>query len=148
MSSESIVSSSVATTSRPSRTLNVVLWLVQVLLATVFLLVGYTHAVAEIAVAIARAPWVASLPVPLVRFIGVTELAGALGILLPAATRIKPRATPLAAAGLATVMVLAIPFHALRGETKEIAINLALGALAAFVGWGRTRRAPIRPRRA
>ena len=148
MSSQSIVMSSAASTGRPSRTLGVALWLAQALLAAVFALVGYTHALEPIAVAIARASWVASLPVPLVRFIGVTELAGALGILLPAATRIQPRLTPLAAAGLATVMVLAIPFHTLRGETKEIAINLVLGGLAAFVAWGRARRAPIAPRRA
>jgi len=75
----------------------------------------------------------------LVRFIGVVELAGALGVILPAATRIQPRLTPLAAAGLATIMVLAIPFHLMRGELKEIVINLALGGLAAFVACGRSR---------
>jgi hypothetical protein len=132
-----------ATTGGAFRTIHVVLWIGQALLAAVFLLVGYTHA---IAVAIARAPWVASLPVPLVRFIGVTELAGALGVLLPAATRIQPTLTPLAAAGLSTVMALAIPFHMLRGETQEIAINVVLGALAAFVAWARARRAPFAPR--
>ena len=130
-------------TTRPPRTLHVALWLAQIVLAALFLLVGYTHAVSPIAVAIARAPWVGSLPVPLVRFIGVAELAGALGVLLPAASRIRPRLTVLAATGLATVMALAIPFHMMRGESKEIVINLGLGALAAFVAWGRMRRAPI-----
>ena len=105
---------------RPSRALHVSLWLVQLLLAAAFFLVGYTHALAPIEVAVARAPWVASLPVALIRFIGVAELAGALGLLLPAATRIQPRLTPLAAAGLATMMVLAIPFHLVRGETNAI----------------------------
>ena len=148
MPSESITLPSAAITGRASRTLHVTLWLVQALLAAAFILVGYTHAFAPIAVAIARAPWVAGLPVPLVRFIGVVELAGALGTLLPAATRIHPRLTPLAAAGLATVMVLAIPFHLVRGETKEIVINLVLGSLAAFVARGRTHWAPIASRRA
>ena len=147
MPSHAITPPTAATTGRSSRTVHVALWITQALLTAVFLLVGYTHAIAPIAVAIARAPWVASLPVPLVRFIGVTELAGALGVLLPAATRIQPALTPLAAAGLSTIMVLAIPFHMLRGETQEIAINLVLGALAAFVAWGRARRAPIAPRR-
>jgi hypothetical protein len=132
-----------STTTRPPRTLHVALWLAQIVLAALFLLVGYTHAVSPIAVAIARAPWVASLPVPLIRFISVAELAGALGVILPAVTRIRPRLTVLAAAGLATVMALAIPFHMMRGESKEIVVNLGLGALAAFVAWGRTRRAPI-----
>ena len=131
---------------RAPRTLHVALWVAQALLAAVFLLVGYTHALEPIAVAIARASWVASLPVPLLRFIGVAELAGALGILLPAATRVRPSLTPLAAAGLTVMMALAIPFHTMRGETREIAINLVLGALAAFVAWGRMRRAPVASR--
>lgn len=129
---------------RPSRALHAALWVVQLLLAAAFLLVGYTHAFAAIEVAVARAPWVASLPVALVRFIGVAELAGALGVVLPAATGVKPSLTPLAATGLAVMMALAIPFHLVRGETKEIVVNLVLGALAGFVAWGRSRR-PAEP---
>ena len=144
---ESMSLPSVAASGGRSRVIPVLLWLAQALLAAAFLLVGWTHAFAPISVAIARAPWVASLPVALVRFIGVVELAGGLGVLLPAATRIRPALTPLAAAGLATVMLLAIPFHVLRGESREIVINLVLGAIAAFVAWGRARRAPIAPRR-
>jgi uncharacterized membrane protein YphA (DoxX/SURF4 family) len=139
MSSDSFTLPPAAAVGRSSRALGAALWLAQLLLAAAFLLVGYTHAFSPIAVAIARAPWAASLPVPLVRFIGVVELAGALGVILPAATRIQPRLTPLAAAGLATIMVLAIPFHLMRGELKEIVINLALGGLAAFVACGRSR---------
>jgi hypothetical protein len=135
-----------AVSARPSRALHLSLWLVQVLLAGVFFLVGYTHALAPIEVAIARAPWAAALPVALIRFIGVVELAGGIGVVLPAATRVLPGLTPLAAAGLAIVMALAIPFHLLRGEVTAIGVNLALGALAAFVAWGRTRGARIHSR--
>ena len=138
MTSDSIALSSAAKPAAHRASSARRLWLAQILLAAAFLLVGYTHALSPIAVAVARAPWAASLPVPLLRFIGVVELAGALGVILPAATRIQPRLTPLAAAGLATIMVLAIPFHLMRGEMKEIVINLVLGALAAFVAWGRT----------
>jgi hypothetical protein len=74
------------------------------------------------------------------------ELAGALGLFLPAATRILPRLTPLAAVGLATMMALAVPFHLVRSETVAIVFNLVLGSLAAFVAWGRGRRAPISAR--
>jgi hypothetical protein len=119
---------------------------VQVLLAAVFLLVGYTHAIAPVEVAVERAPWAAALPVALLRFIGVAELAGALGVVLPTATRVMPGLTPLAAGGLAVVMALAIPFHLVRGEMGAIIINLVLGSLAAFVAWGRTRGAPVSPR--
>jgi len=134
---------SAAVGARSSRTLHLSLWFAQLLLAAAFLLVGYIHALAPIAVAVARAPWVASLPVALVRFIGIAELAGALGLLLPAATRIQPKLAPLAAAGLATMMVLAIPFHLMRGETNAIVINLVLASLAAFVAWGRMWRVQI-----
>jgi|SRR5437764_10921936 len=143
MLSQSTTLPSAALATRPARAPTVTLWVVQVLLATVFLLVGYTHAFAPIAVAVQRAPWVSSLPVALVRFIGVVELAGALGLLLPAATRVRPMLTPLAAAGLAAIMVLAVPFHLVRGEASEVLINLGLGSLAALVAWGRTRWAPI-----
>ena len=137
---------STALGARAPRSLHVSLWLVQALLAAVFLLVGYTHAIAPIEVAVMRAPWAAALPVALIRLIGVAELTGGVGILLPAVTRILPVLTPLAAAGLAVIMTLAIPFHLVRGETGAIVINLVLGALAAFVAWGRTRRVPIRGR--
>jgi len=135
-----------ATAASPSRALSATLWGVQLLLAAVFLLVGYTHAIAPIEVAIQRAPWAASLPVALIRFIGVVELAGALGLLLPAATRIRPALTPLAAAGLTTIMLLAIPFHLARGEGSAVVINLVLGSLAALVALGRARWAPIATR--
>lgn len=137
-----------AANARPSRALHVSLWVGQLLLAAVFLLVGYTHAAAPIELAIQRAPWVASLPVALVRFIGVAELAGAIGLLLPAATRIRPVLTPLAAAGLATMMALAIPFHLMRGEGSAVVINIVLGSLAALVALGRARWAPIADRSA
>ena len=143
MSSASLASSTAATSARPARALHGSLWIVQVLLAAAFLLVGYTHAFAPIDGAIERAAWVAALPVALVRFIGVAEMAGAIGLVRPAATRIAPRLSALAAAGLAVMMALAIPFHAVRGETGAIGLNLVLGALAAFVSWARERRVRI-----
>ena len=143
MSSNAIALPAAADRSRSSRALHMTLWLVQLLLAAVFLLVGYTHAFAPVAVAVARAPWAASLPVALLRFIGAMELAGVLGLVLPAATRVRPVFTPLAAAGLLAMMALAIPFHLSRGERDAVVINLVLGSLAAFVAWGRMRKARI-----
>jgi uncharacterized membrane protein YphA (DoxX/SURF4 family) len=87
------------------------------------------------------------IPVLLLRFIGVCELAGALGMILPALTRIMPRLTPLAALGFATIQALAIGFHFTRGEIAMMApINLTLLGLSLFVLWGRTQKAPIAPR--
>ena len=67
------------------------------------------------------------LPYWLLRFLGISELAGVLGIILPALTRIKPVLTPLAALGFTTIQVLAIGFHIARGELAQMApINLTL----------------------
>jgi len=81
-----------------------------------------------------------------VRFIGMAETLGAIGLVLPAATRIKPSLTPLAALGLTTVMVLAAITHVARGEAFMIPVNGVIGGLSAFVVWGRWRKAPIAPR--
>jgi hypothetical protein len=67
-------------------------------------------------------------------------------LILPAATRIKPSLTPLAAIGLTTVMALASITHLVRGEVQMLPVTILLGGLAAFVAWGRSRKAPIAPR--
>jgi putative oxidoreductase len=81
-----------------------------------------------------------------VRFIGVAELAGALGLLLPALTRRKPVLTAWAATGLVVVMALAGVVHIARGEPQVVPVNLVLGGMAAFIAWGRFRGARIAPR--
>src|SRR5258708_6142690 len=73
----------------------------------------------------------------LVTLIGVAELAGALGLMLPRLTRIAPTLTAWAAAGLATIMVLGTGFHLWRGEISHAVITVILLALAAFVAYGR-----------
>jgi hypothetical protein len=94
----------------------------------------------------ASMPWVSGAMGQAVRFIGVVEVLGALGLILPAATRIKPSLTPLAAIGLTTVMVLASLMHLARGEVQMLPVTAVLGGMAAFVAWGRSRKAPIAPR--
>ena len=126
--------------------LHVGLWIVQVLLALAFLSAGVMKSTQPIAVLAEKMVWPGALPEGLVRFIGVSELLGGLGLILPAATRIKPILTPLAAVGLTTVMMLAIVFHLSRGEVSNVSFNLVLGGLAAFVAWGRLKKAPIAAR--
>ena len=128
------------------RALGVALWVAQALLALAFGMSGFMKTTQPLPELAHRMAWVSAVPGPLVRFIGVAELAGALGLLLPSLTRVRPRLTPLAAAGLTTIMVLAGAFHLSRSETPFIKINFVLGALAAFVAWGRLRGAPIAPR--
>lgn len=91
--------------------------------------------------------WATAAPFWLVKFVGVSELAGAIGVVLPALTCILPILTPLAALGFAVIQILAIGLHAMRGETAgTIGLNLVLLGLSLFVLWGRTRKLPVQPR--
>ena len=118
------------------------LWTVQVLLALVFLFAGGMKLVTPIEEMMAQAP----LPLPglFVQFIGVAEVLGALGLLLPGLLRIRPGLTPLAAAGLAIIMIGAVAYTLATGEIVAALISLVVGLLAAFVAYGRWRLAPLR----
>lgn len=132
-------------TTTGSRGLHIGLWVAQVLLGLAFIMAGQMKlftGMDELAKTIPWAPEVGGLT----RFIGLSELLGGLGLILPAATRIKPILTPVAALGLLLVMVLAMGFHVMRGEFSALPINLVLGGIAAFIAWGRLKKAPIAAR--
>jgi hypothetical protein len=78
-----------------------------------------------------------------IRSIGIVELLGAIGLIAPAVTHIAPILVPLAAVGLAFVMVGAAVVHARRHETANILVNIALFAMAVFVAWGRLGPLPF-----
>jgi len=83
-------------------------------------------------------PWVGTSSPAFVNFVGCVDLAGGLGLIIPVATGILPFLTPLAALGTIVLQVLAIGFHARRGETKQtIGLNIILLAIGMFVLWGR-----------
>lgn len=140
------MSANVSTAATPGKGWTIGFWVVQVLLAAMFGMAGVMKSTAPIEQLATSLPWVAQVSPLLVRFIGVSELAGALGLILPAATRILPFLTPLAGAGLALIMVLAAGFHAMQGEYGAIGFNVILGALALLVAWGRLAKAPVSPR--
>lgn len=123
------------------------LWIAQVLLAGLFLAIGLMKAATPIAELSKTVPLAGEMPA-LVRFIGISEIAGGLGVLLPAALRIWPRLTVIAASALALVMVLALLYHLLRGEFSAIGVNIVLGGLGVLIAWGRVNRAPITARTA
>jgi len=121
--------------------MNIALWVAQVLLAAFFLLAGWSHGFRPVAEVAQQAKWAADVPVALLRFIGFAEIAGGIGVVLPWLTGIRPALTSLAAAGLALIMVLAIGFHIIRGETGIIGMHAVVAAIAIFVASGR-RPAP------
>ena len=126
--------------------LRIALWIVQGLLAVAFGAAGALKLTTPYDQLAQNMSWVGHVPAGLVRFIGLSELAGALGLVLPGLTGIKPGLTSLAALGLSTVMVLGAGFHVYLGEASLVGPSVVLGILAAFVTWGRYFRAPIAAR--
>ena len=132
-----------STTATSRKALNITLWVVQMLLAGFFVMVGYSHALMPFDQVAPQATWMNDVPRWLSLFIGYAEIAGGLGLIIPAATRRAPWLTPLAALGLVTIMILAMLFHVLKGEASVIWMHTLMAAPAVFVAWGRWRKAPI-----
>jgi putative oxidoreductase len=129
-----------------SKALHITLWVAQVLLAGMFIMSGFMKVAQPIEHLSQTLPWASEVPVALVRFIGISEILGGLGLILPALLRIKPQLTAWAAVGLIAVMIFAAIFHASRGEFSAIGMNVILALIAAFVAWGRFKKAPIQPK--
>jgi hypothetical protein len=128
-----------------SRTLSVALWILQGLLAAIFLFAGGMKLLMSADMLAASTP----LPILFVRFIGVCEVLGASGLILPGLLRVRPGLTPLAAAGLVPIMIGAtVLTPTLMGADLVLAlIPLVVGGLAALIAYARVRLAPQRPRR-
>lgn len=117
--------------------MNTTFWIIQGILAAMFGMAGVMKSTQPIPKLVKSVTWSDRFPVTTVRFIGAIEFLAAIGLILPWALQILPILTPLAASGLALVMVLAIFHHAKHKENQAIAFNLVLLALAAFVAYGR-----------
>jgi len=120
-------------------TLNFWLWAAQIVLAAMFGFAGAVKTTQPIAkVAEMTGGWPNDFSPAVVRLIGIVEVLGALGMILPIVTWILPWLTPLAAIGFAVIQVLAIGVHARRNELmKVLPVNLVLLVLSLFVAWGR-----------
>ena len=120
--------------------LHYTLWTFQVLLALLFLFAGIMKLVTPAEKLAAQAP---QFSVNFMRFIGVVETLGGLGMVLPGLLKIKTGLTPLAAAGLVIVMIGAVVVAYQTMGVKGIAVPLVTGLLAAFVAYGRWRLWPL-----
>jgi len=125
---------------RGRSTMNVALWVVQGLLAALFLFAGG----AKLVMSAAQMAGPMELPFWFLRFIGVAEVLGALGLVLPGLLRIRPGLTPLAAAGLVIIMIGATVVTLVGGMVAVALMNVVVALLAAFVAYGRWRLAPYR----
>ena len=124
-----------------------ILWIIQALLAFLFLFAGGTKLVLPIeALTSMGSPNQVHLPGLFIRFIGVCEVLGALGLILPGLLRIRPYLTPLAAAGLVIIMIGATVLTFVADGIGAAVPPVVIGILAAFVAYGRWRLAPHRSR--
>lgn len=112
--------------------MNILISIIQCLVALVFIYSGWLKAI-QYEKARKSWGWVNEVPKQLVIFIGVAELLGALGIILPQALNIVPILTPIAAFGLATTVLLGALFHVIRKEYREITMNIVLFALTLMI---------------
>jgi hypothetical protein len=130
---------------REGNVMNIVLWIVQVLLAAAFLAHGWLFLSPPPEIA---QQMNATLPRWFQLFLGVAEVCAAVGLTMPGLTRIQPWLVPWAAAGVMIVTVSATAFHLVRGELSSAAITIVLFGLATFVAYMRHRVLPIGVRRA
>ena len=122
--------------------MNIALWILQGVLALVFLVAGFMRAFLPTATLGESMAWVTSLPAALLRFIGSAEMLGAIGLIVPAITGIASWLTVAAAGGLAFVMLAAVGFHVSRHEHANIGLNIVLLVLALLILVGRVSVAP------
>ena len=115
------------------------LWTVQALLAALFLMLGGM----KVTTPLDQLSAMTGLPGPLIFLIGVSELLGAVGLILPGLLKIKTGLTPLAAAGLTVIALGATVFHLVIGDGLMALFPLVVGILAAFVAYGRWQLAPL-----
>ena len=124
--------------------MNIVLWILQILVSLMFVFHSYILGVRYEQTQMQQGmKWGGDIPSGLRIFIAICEVLGGVGLILPALTGILPWLTPLAAALLALMMLLAAGFHVTRREYPNIVLNLILLALAAFVAYGRFVIVPL-----
>ena len=128
--------------SRKKSIISIVLWIIQALLAALFLFAG----VMKLVLPLDALKGPVELPGLFLRFIGVVETLGALGLILPGLLHIRTGLTPLAAAGLVIIMIGAIVITLMTGDVASGLTPFVVGLLSAFVAYGRWRLAPHRER--
>ncbi len=115
-----------------------VLWTIQGVLAALFLMAGGMKLLVPVAALAAQS----HLPGPFMKFTGLCEFLGAVGLILPGVTKIRTGLTPLAAAGLVIIMIGATVVTVVQGPAAGAVVPAVVGALAAFVGYKRWERSP------
>ncbi|HSS21307.1 MAG TPA: DoxX family protein [Pyrinomonadaceae bacterium] len=121
--------------------MNILLWILQFLLGALFIFAG----VMKFVVPIQEMTKGMKVPIPgsFLLFIGAVEILGGLGLVLPSLLKIKPGLTPLAAIGLAIIMIGAVVVTVAGGDVAPALIPLVIGLLCIFIAYGRWRMKPV-----
>lgn len=125
---------------KPSKALNVILWIAQVILSASFIWAATLKLFQPAEQLAAMWPWTANNP-GLVKLTGVLDLLAGIGFVLPMLFSTQPKLTSYAAYGAVALMIAASGFHIVRGEASLIGINIFFATLAIFVAWGRQNKA-------
>jgi uncharacterized membrane protein len=120
--------------------MNIILWIEQVFVAFSFIWVAAIKLFQPIEKIAAMWPWTGEVPSMMVRLLGVIDLLGGLGLILPSLLRIQPRLTAVTAIAIIALMVCAGIFHIARGEAAVIGVNIFFAVIAAFIAWGRPKK--------
>jgi uncharacterized membrane protein len=123
--------------------MNIALWIIQGLLALVFLMFGFIKTFRPLESLKKSMSWTNNVPPIAVRLLGVAEILGAIGLILPGVTNILPWLTVVAAVGFMIVMIGACILHALHKEYNVIGVTIILLFLAALIVIGRLAIAPL-----
>jgi|688.fasta_scaffold423212_1 uncharacterized membrane protein YphA (DoxX/SURF4 family) len=122
------------------------IWVVQAILSGILLMAGIMKILMDTENLGQTIPWALQIPAFLVKLIGLLEVLVAVGIILPSLLRYRPEWARYAALTLVVMMVTAIVYHIVKAEYMAIPGNVIYGVLAAYVAWGRWKRAPISPK--
>lgn len=142
------MSESATTQVRSGKVENYGLWGIQVLLALAFFVTGLVKILKSPEELATAQAWVPHFSGWMVRAIGALEVLGAIGLIVPSATRIMPRLTVFAAIGCVILMIGAAVTHVQIGEASKAAVPVILAVLSGLVAWGRSRGAVINPKSA
>jgi len=123
--------------------MNTVLWVMQIILALLFLMAGGMKVVTPYAQFIQKMPWGKDLQPRTIKAVGVLEVLGALGLVLPGLLNFLPTLIPYAAAGLAVTMIGAAWLHVRRKERQQVVVNFVLMAVALLICVGRFVFVPL-----
>jgi uncharacterized membrane protein YphA (DoxX/SURF4 family) len=129
-------------TTRNQTTANRLLWTAQIVTALLFLFAGSMKFIMPAD----KMQGPIALPIAFIHFIGICEITGALGLILPGLFRIQTRLTPLAALGLLVIMIGATVLTAVGMGIAPALFPAAVGAIVSYISYGRSRAVPLRER--